>query len=353
MKTSYLNIHGFLTVRINQKNSFEFIKDINHPFSFFEIDYVGNPDIILNVGPFSPNTAGCSVVDHKYYIKEDYIYCSEKIEKILFEIEIKGLETFPTVINVDIQKKQIWQFLFPSLQAQNIILRSIIDFKLTQRKVLSLHSAGITDSDGAIIFLGRGGTFKTTVAMDFMRKKNCSFLGDDRVLLFGKEAYCYPIHHKLFDFRVSKMKTEDYERFDKLRYIFFSWKNSAGSKLITTKSPLKIICCMIKKAEDGVEVRRLKKDELIQKTLKSHQMENIISPTIMKFSTGKMYEYLNAYSFVFPDSIIANYWNDYATLLDEYIEGEEFLEIILPQKYSTDVVDKVFSLLKEKSFQNG
>jgi len=337
MKSSFLNIHNFLKVQINQAQEHEFIKDINHPFSYFEVELVEHPDIILNVGDFEPQNSGCSVVDHKCHIKKDYIYSSEKIDKIPMRIEINGLDSSPTVINVHMGKRRFRQHLFPSLLAQNIILRPIIDFKLLQQRVLSIHAAGAAGPHGALILPGRGGAFKTTVMMDLIRELGYKFLGDDRIIIFRSTAYSYPIHQKLFYFRVSEMKSEEFGPLDKFKYVLYQARKHETAKLILESAPLWKIYCMVKWTGIGVGTQMFENNELVRRITKSHQMENIISPKIMGVSTGKVYEYFAAYSFIFPESKIASYWNDYAELVAQNLAGTEFTEISLPQTYTPGI----------------
>ena len=91
-ETINYNIHNILSFQINRKKCKDFIRDINLPYSYFETDHIDKPDIILNIGEFTPQNKGCYAVDHKWYVRPDYIYCSEYIGKIKLEVEIIGLE---------------------------------------------------------------------------------------------------------------------------------------------------------------------------------------------------------------------------------------------------------------------
>jgi len=351
VKTTFLNIHDFLTVQINQPYHREFVKDINQPFSYFETQGITKPDIILNIGNFEPQKESCSVVDHKCHIKEGYIYCSDRLQKIPFKVEIKGLESFPTIINAYVKNKKLRQYILPSALVQNIFLRPIIDFKLLQKGILSVHAAAVSNSHGAVVLLGRGGTFKTTLEMDLIRKKGYKFLGDDRILLFKGKAYCYPLHHKLFEFRASGMKTEDYGRFDKIRYLIYQKKNPRASDFIVQSANLFKILCMVKFEGTQLRTRRFDREILIKKTVKSQMLENIKSPVLIGISAGKLYEYFAVYSFVFPQSRVASYWADYGSLIGKYFPGDDFMEICLPEKYTSDIFRQFTDLIERQGHQ--
>lgn len=68
------------------------MRDLNLEFSFFEVDAIGNPDIILNIGKFTPSNNDCYLIDHKYHIKENYLYCKDFSGKAKWEVEILGFE---------------------------------------------------------------------------------------------------------------------------------------------------------------------------------------------------------------------------------------------------------------------
>ena len=67
-------------------------------------------------------------------------------------------------------------------------------------------------------------------------------------------------------------------------------------------------------------------------------MENINGPVVMGTSKG-LYDFFTAYSYVFPNSEIAYYNNNYKSILLEYLTGDEYYEIFLPKLYSNNVLN--------------
>lgn len=344
-KTINYNIHDILSFQINRRKCWDFIKDINLPYSYFETEYVDKPDIILNLGNFVPQKKDCYIVDHKWHIKTDYIYCSEHIGKIKFDIEIIGLETSPTIINVSTTVRKIKQIFLPSVMAQYIVLRAMIDFKLLCKGFLSLHSAAVADEKGAIIFMGRGGTFKTSLAMDYLRNLNYKFLGDDRIIINKNIALSYPIHNKLFDYRINKMKTENYSLFDKYKYLLYQKSNQHTSNYIVDKAAISSIYLIVKSNRREIKVLKKSKSDVLIKTVCSHKMENICGPVIMGISKG-LYDYFTAYSYVFPDSKIACYWDNYESMLAKYFNANKYYEISLPKTYTKKTFQEFVRLIR-------
>lgn len=340
------NIHNILSFQINRKKHRDFIKDINLPYSYFEVEKVDSPDVILNIGDFTPQNDSCYLVDHKWYVKGNYIYGSQKRGRIKFKIEIIDLETKPTVINFSSSLNVLKQLLLPSVLAQFIALRPILDFKLLYKGYVSIHAMAVANESGANIFPGRGGAFKTTLAMDFTRKLGYSFLGDDRVLMNKNNVFSFPLHYKLFDYRINHMKTEDYLFFDKYKFIFFQKSNDRKPKYILDKSPISSIHLIAKSNNEKIEHEQITKLNLIKKTFNSHLMENIKGPDFMGTSKG-LYDFFAAYSYVFPNSEIAYYDNNYKSMLLKYLTGDEFYEIFLPKLYSNNIFDQFTKMVNE------
>lgn len=339
------NIHNILSFQINRKKYKDLIKDINLPHSYFEAEHIGKPDIILNLGDFIPQNEGCYIVDNKWYIKTDYIYCSEYIGKIKFKIEIIGIETSPTVINVSTNIRKIKQIFLPSVMAQYVVLKPIIDFKLLCKGFVSVHAAAVANEKGAIVFLGRGGAFKTTLAMDYIRNLNYGFLGDDRVILNENYAFSYPVHYKLFDYRVNKMKTEDYSLFDKYKYLFYQKSKRYIPKYAVDKARISSIYLVSKSNGKEMKAAKLTKSDVITKTVNSHKIENISGPVLMGISKG-LYDYFTAYSYVFPDSKISRYWDIYESMLAKYLDADEYYEISFPKTYTKSAFQDFLELTR-------
>ncbi len=342
------DVHNLICFQIISPYFFEFLKDINQPLSYFENKNIKDPDIILNINKFTPDKTGCDVINNKIFIKNNYIFCSEIIDKVKIHCEIIGLEHYPTIINFSVDTKKMTHKLFPLLMAQNLILRPLIDFKLLQKNIISLHAAGVANENGAIIMTGRGGAFKTTLAMDLVRKAGCRFIGEDRLLLGrDKQVFAYPIYHKLFDYRLNKMKTEEFSLFSKFNYIFYNPKENFNKYYINDVSKLWNILSIVKHRKNIIGHNSITKNDLITKMRLSQQLENISVPGIMNMSSGVMYEYFAAYAFKFPFSKIATYWSDYERTLSQSLDENEYLEVYIPFKYDSKIYNDVLSVIQK------
>ena len=99
------NIHDILKFQIVRSGKFDLGNLSNLRFSCFETAPVAKPDIVLNIGRFTPANENCYLVDYKYYIKDNYFYCRESEGKASWEVEIKGLEQGDTIINFHVSPR--------------------------------------------------------------------------------------------------------------------------------------------------------------------------------------------------------------------------------------------------------
>jgi hypothetical protein len=343
----YFDIHNLICVQINSPYFYEFLKDINQPLSYFEHKFIKAPDIILNIKKFEPDKKKCDVINNKIFIKKNYIYCKEIIDKVKIQCEIIGLEHVPTIINFSTDSKKLVHKLFPLLMAQNLVLRPLLDFKLLQKGIISLHAAGVAKNNAAIIMTGRGGAFKTTLAMDLIRKSGYQFIGDDR-LLIGKnnQVFAYPIYQNLFDYRLKKMETENIYRLNKLRYIFYSKNRNFNKNYVSDISKLSKLISIVKHNKNSIDYREITKKNLLKKIRLSQQIENISVPGIMKMTSGVMYEYFSAYAYKFPFSKIATYWADYEKSLSHNLKKKEYTEVYIPPNYDVKIYNAILKFIQ-------
>ena len=155
VQTINYNLHDILKFKIIRDKGYGLRDLINLKFSFFEVDNVDNPDIILNIGKFTPSNENCYLVDHKYYIKENYFHCRDSEGKAEWEVEILGFEDEATIINFNGRVKGFQSFMNPDFIAQNFLLR-LIEYKLGIKGYLFAHSAGISKNEQAYVFAWKG-----------------------------------------------------------------------------------------------------------------------------------------------------------------------------------------------------
>ncbi len=330
------------------------MKGLNLLLSFFETkEEIDDPDIILNIGKFTPSNENCYVMDHKYHIKENYFYCKDSEGKARWEVEIIGFEDGKTRINFDGGVFGLQSILIPEFLPQNLLLRPLIEYKLAKNGYFLIHAGAISKNNKAYLLEGRGGAFKTTLAMDFVRREDFEFLADDRVIIHKDKVMSFPIHHILFAFRVKHLPTEDPRGFwDKARMVKYLWNNSeyaTNDVKVANSSTLRTLLSIVKTNKEAVSVRRAKLKETIDKLIISMEMEmvHIYSPRMTGMSFGRYFKYMLAYSFVFPESQVATYWEDLREGLEKILENVPIYKLEIPKSYNKRIFDEVSKIALE------
>jgi hypothetical protein len=246
---------------------------------------------------------------------------------------LQDLETTPIIINFSSNIRKIRQLFLPSVLSQQVFLKQLINFKLVCKGFVPIHAAAVSKEKKAIVFPGRGGTFKTTLSMDFARNLGYKIFGDDWVIIDKNKVYCYLIHSRLFDYRVNKMKGEKYFILDKFKYLMYQKFRSYDPKYVVDNAEISSIFFIAKSDGKQIKAIKLAKNDVIAKAVNSYKIEFMSAPAFTGFSKG-IYDYFAAYSYVFPDSKIARYWDIYELTLDDYLSYDTYYEIFLPRTYT-------------------
>lgn len=356
------NIHNILTFKIVRDKKTDFMKDLNLPFSFFEVNEIENPDIILNIGKFSPSNSNCYIIDHKYYIKDNYFYCKDSGGSAKWEFEIFDFENGDTIINFDGKIIGPEALFYPDLLPQDILLRPLIEYKLRKKGYLLIHAGGVSKNNKGYVLTGRGSSFKTSLSMDLIRKSKFEFLGDDRVILHGNKILCFPVHLKAIEYKINNLPNETFRDssnklniksymkfFNFLKYLHKNVDYQNIKVPIVELSTLKKIFFILRTKRQDVKKLKISSEEGIRKITINNQADLIKGHTFMLFDFGQyFYKYVLAYSFVFPGNLILKHWDDMENCLIPILKEIKIYEMEIPEKYNLDVYKKIEILLEDQ-----
>lgn len=357
IKTLNYNFHNILKSQINGINKKKVkLIDLNLPFSYFETqEEISEPDIILNIGKFTPHNKDCYVVDHRYFVKNNYLYCKDVGSTAKWEFEIFGFENGKTIINYYGKIRGPEGILFPYLLPQDILLRQLIEYKLNKKGYFLAHAAAVSKDGKAVLLIGRGSSFKTSITMDFVRKAGFSFLGDERVIINKeRKVLSFPLHLKTFEYKAENLSTENFKGpFKKLRYLKFLrylYKNSdykSSTIPIIDSSTINAVFFINRMmSTKGVQINEIDTKMMMQKLLINNKIEAIKSHNFMIFDYGHhFYKYLLAYEFVFPISKITAFWNNAEKKLRGFLEKIPIYEVEIPEKYNLSIYNRILEML--------
>ena len=351
-QTLSYNIHDILKFKITRDRGHGLRDLINLKFSFFEVEAIDNPDITLNIGKFAPSNEKCYLVDHKYYIKENYLYCSESEGKGRWELEIKGVEDDNVIINFDGGITGIQSLINRDFIAQ-ILLLNIIEYKLAQRGYFLLHAAGVSKDGQAYIFAGRGGTFKTSICLDLVRRAGFSLLGDDHVILHEREVLSFPTSPRVLDFMFRYLPDENSWNFlNKLRFAKYIWSKRKKEVMediivrISEPSKLKRLFFIVRTNKKEMSKRELSLEEATAKFITNNELEYFISLSRMGINSAPFLRYMLAYSFVFPRSSVASLQSVQKRKVEALLSSiAPIYEVEVPAHYSGATFNQILRLL--------
>ena len=205
------NIHNVLKISLEREKKFDLMKGLDLEMSFFRVnEKIENPDILVKLGKFKASNEDCYVVDNKYYVKNNYFYWRDSADGLNWEIEIFGFEKGKSEINYNYKNFGI-NNLISKFNFETLFLRPLIYSKMKEKKYFMVHGGSITFKSHSFLLLGSGGSYKTSIIMDLLRRPGFKYLGDDWAIVHKDESL-EPLvslaHFKLFNYvlKIKKMK---------------------------------------------------------------------------------------------------------------------------------------------------
>jgi len=343
MNNSYsYNIHNILKIKIHSKN-INLFYDFFSPFTYFKTDNEDQCNIILNINKFKPNLNDCVIIDHKYFVKDNYFYCKDYRGRINWEVEIKNFEKDRTEVNFNSNIIGIEELFLNNYIAQNMIVKPLVELKMVDYNIIPIHGLSFSYKNEGYIFIARGGSHKTNMALSMFNDQNFRLLGDDKVFM-GKNKciYSYPIFESLLYFKYHNKKedvTTIFDMFNLFKYMLY--KKEYQNIFISEASFDHLVTIKKSALYSDVHIQTIKKKELIEKIINSNKLEMFESGLSKSFSYIPFFKYMNIYSYVFPNSRIESYWKRMYNLLNLILDKQKYLDITLPSKYSNILLNKI------------
>ena len=354
-KISY-NIHDIVKIEMSRIKKLELLRDLNLRFTYFEVDSIKNPDIILNLGPFNPENKNCTIIDHKFYIKDNYFYCKESEENAKWEVEIFGIEKGQMVVNFNEKVSRIQRFLAPNIISQHFMLRNLIEWKLFQKGALMLHAGSVENNGKAYLFAGRGGALKTTIIMNLIREKKFNYIGDEYVIIHKGKIWSFPAAFQEFLFRFENLPTENLRkerRFrDILSWFFYLRKHSNLENYkkpiikVSDNAKLNSIFFINRGTGNSIKKANYTLENVARKMLMNTRLEAINESVGGVAIQGNPFKYLLAYEQVFPRSSIANYWSELENRYKKVFKNIPYYEVYMPLEYNKRFLEKILKFIK-------
>lgn len=344
------NIHDLLKIKVRGNTRFDLGRNLKYSFfeSSAELKY---PDIILNIGKFQPSNENCDFISHKYYVKENYIYCKDKGRNAKWEVEINGFEDGQTTINFNGKGSGIKGILFPSFLAQEFLV-PIIEYKLAQVNHFLIHGGAVSKDSNSYAFVGRPSAYKTTLIMDLIRRENYSLLSDDRIILSKNSILPFPISCFLFNFMINHMDTEKRtKKHDVILLKELLLKQFEEGPSMSRCSTLKSLIFISRADTDEIEKIDISLCEALEKLIINNRSEYVSFNSSQP--SGSFYKYMLVYSLIHPDNKIAKYWGELYGNLNKILTDVPIYEVKMPYKYSPPIIDCILNMIDDLAARKG
>jgi hypothetical protein len=82
-----------------------------------------------------------------------------------------------------------------------------------------IHGGSVSKNGKAVLFVGRGGSRKTSLILNLVRHHGFAFMGDDRSLVCGLDVYPFPLSSGFAAFSLMNLDREDIGFVDKMRFL--------------------------------------------------------------------------------------------------------------------------------------
>jgi len=344
------NIHNIFKFKVISTNK-RFLNYIDREYSFFKVDKIKNPDLMLRIGEFKPNNKNCHIIDHKYFVKKNYFYCKDSYKVVKWKVQISGVEDKKTIVDFN------GNFFADSFLCRYII-EPIMRFKTNKKGYAWLHSSGVSDGKNAFLITTCKGVGKTSTVLHLVNRGGI-YLSDDFTILSNKgKVYSYPTTVHFFDYNLKgcpfiRKKLPPKEKF-MVKFYDFLFRITLGYGSLpvdirvedifeggkTGKSyPLKSLILLTKKNTNKFTIKKSNKEIISRQIIPINIIEAF-----------NFYDYMLAYSFIFPKSEIATHWKRLEKNLLNALKDIKCYQVDIPEKYTSDTFKSIESLLKKNGY---
>jgi len=337
------DIYGLVRIRIVSRHR-SILKGLDFPLSYFETDrHSEEPEIILKIGDFFPSNQESYLIDHKYHVNENYIYFEEKTGRTKMKFEINGFENGPIEIKFHGKVAGIYNLIASNLLAQDQVLIPMMGLKLASKGLFLAHGCGIVSNNQAHLFLGRGGSLKTTIAMNAVAR-NMKLLGDDRIIIDPSKmkVYSFPFFPRMIEYIIKRNSGEQLNIISKLNLMRSLRQDFPRIMSIWQHGPVPIKSLNLLSRRETNATRLIKskiEKRIAIDMMNANNKAERSSSSIPRMTYNRFPELMNAYSFVFPDSSIAHDQENLGKILENISDEIASYRIEIPRELEREDFD--------------
>jgi hypothetical protein len=339
------NIHNIFKFKIEGTDR-RCLKHFSQDYSYFRTDEEIESELDIIVSDFIPSNNDCYIVNHKYYAKENYLFCNDSHKIVRWCFCIRGIEGKPTVY--------FKGGLFSDIFLRDYIIEPLIGFKLAQKGYSLLHASSIVIDGKGFVFAGTPGVGKSAIILNLSRN-DTAFLSDEITLLSNNSLiYSFPSPIRVYNYNLrsnlrlyKKMTLKD--KFEtRLKYFIYIlslkyaklFQDIGAENLfdkIEKKSPLHSLVLLSKTTKNEINlVQGIDKKEFVKRLI-----------LVNKYQFRHFSEYMSAYSYCYPKSEMTSYWQVLENNLFDSIKKVHCYEIEVPSEYNYGSFEEFDNILNE------
>lgn len=340
------SIHDLFKFKVISSHK-RFLDYIEKEFSFFKTKNITNPDLIIFIDDFKPQLKNTTVINHKYYIRKNFLYCKDSYKVVKWKVQIDGIEEKKTVV-------RFFGNFFSKSFLVSYVIEPLMRFKLEKKGYSFIHSSAISNGKNAILFAACKGVGKTSTILNLVNK-GFLYMSDDFTILSNKGiVYSYPTTIHMFGYNVKqcpfiyeklflkdKLNMKMKDSIFKLSLNYASLPLNINVKDVFSESeigksyPLKELIFFVKSTDKKIKIEK--------NYDKRSVADQIIA--INKLETFNFLDYMLAYTSTFPKSEFASHWSkSYKNLMKALIK-KQVTKITIPTKFSAKVLDYILPRL--------
>ncbi len=288
----------------------------------------------------------------KYVISEDSISVRVKRGTMEWTVKVTGLDSLDDVdISVYPSRMGIRRFL-PIATIENLYIYPLLFFQMLLLNKFMVHAGAVSNRNGAYIFSGESGSYKTSLILGLLKRGEMRLLADDKVIIGDNEAIPYLMNLPNYAFIYRNLENEDdWTPFKKLAfyyYLLFSKEFDFSDIPIGQTSPLRRMFHV----ERRKDVRRLEiietdSEKILSDIAKNsiEELKEVHTPRIMGFSQNPFWEMLSAFTNENPDGKLSKLFLSYNETFKKQFAHVSVRTMVIPDRFDSKIIDDLVKIL--------
>lgn len=338
------NIHDLLKFKIEGTDK-RILKHFSRDYSYFRTNEEIESELDIIVSDFTSTNDNCYIINQKYYVKDNYIFCNDSHKIVKWSFCIKDIENKPTVY--------FKGGLFSEIFLRDFIIEPLIGFKLAQKGYSLVHASGVALDNKGFVFPACKGVGKTSTMLNLIGDGGIYLSNEPIIISNDGMVYSFPSYIHFYHYNLKgnpqfseKLKIEDKIELE-LKHLVYLLSLKYGSfslnidskklfKEIGDKYPLQSLILLTKTNRKEVKIlENIDKKELVERLI-----------TINKFEMQYFSDYLMAYSYIYPENTVTSYWQTLENNLVSALSKTPCHEVVIPFKYNSTVYEEIYRLIK-------